>query len=231
MPEILNTSNCNQCAFRSILFENLSQEELDYLNRYKVEKQYEKGEMVVEEDQDIREFLYLKKGLVKLYKTDRNDRQHILSIAKPMNFVGFLSVFSNSKYQYNLAALEDSVVCFIDLNPFREIVQKNGKFAMEVLEKMNQITDNILGNRLNICSKQLRGRIAFILLYFARDVYFKTRFELPLSRKEIAELIEMSTENVIRILSEFRKDGIINISGSEIEILDMEVLERLNKFG
>ncbi len=231
MAEILNTSNCNDCAFRSVLFENLTHEELDYLNAYKVEKKFLKGEFIVEEGDPINEFLYLKKGLVKLFKVDRNQREHILSIAKPLNFVGFLSVFSKEKYQYSIKAIEDSIVCYIDLSPLKEILRSNGLFAMEVLEKLNKITDDILGIRLNICSKQLRGRIAFILLYFSREIYFRSKFELPLSRKEIAELIEMSTENVIRILSEFRKDEIISIAGSEIEILSMEALERINKFG
>ena len=231
MPVVLNTSNCTECAFRSVLFENLSTEELDYLNSYKVEKKYFKGESIVEENDLINEFLYLKKGLVKLYKVDRNDREHIISIARPLNFVGFLSVFSKDKYQYSIKAIEESIVCYIDLKPLKEILVKNGLFAMEVLEKINKITDDILGNRMNICSKQLRGRIAFILLYFSKEVYIKPEFELPLSRKEIADLIEMSTENVIRILSEFRKDDIIRIDGSKIEIINMEALERINKFG
>jgi len=231
MPEVLNTANCNECAFRSVLFENLNEEELEYLNSFKVEKKFEKGESIVEEDDPINEFLYLKKGLVKLFKVDRNGREHILSIARPLNFVGFLSVFSNEKYQYSIKAVENSIVCYIELKPLKEILVQNGLFAMEVLEKLNKITDDILGNRLNICSKQLRGRIAFILLYFAKEVYFNPKFDLPLSRKEIADLIEMSTENVIRILSEFRKDQIVSIDGSEIEILNMEALERINKFG
>jgi CRP/FNR family transcriptional regulator len=231
MPEILITSNCNECAFRSILFENLNHEELEYLNSFKVEKKYLKGEFIAAEHDPINEFLYLKKGLVKLFKVDRNEKEHIISIAKPLNFVGFLSVFSQKNYQYSIKAIEDSVVCFIDLNPLKEILVRNGLFAMEVLEKLNKITDDILSNRLNICSKQLRGRIALILLYFSKEVYFRPKFELPLSRKEIAELIEMSTENVIRILSEFRKDQIISIAGSEIEIMNMEALERINKFG
>jgi CRP/FNR family transcriptional regulator len=66
---------------------------------------------------------------------------------------------------------------------------------------------------------------------FAKQVYFKSKFHLPLSRKEIAELIDMSTENVIRILSEFRRDEIIRIDGSLIEILNIGQLERLCRFG
>jgi CRP/FNR family transcriptional regulator len=60
-------------------------------------------------------------------------------------------------------------------------------------------------------------------------IYLNDRFELPVSRKEIAELIGMTTENVIRILSEFRKEGIIRINGKEIEIADKTKLQFLSE--
>lgn len=231
MPDILNTSACNKCAFRSLLFDNLSEEELLALDAHKVEKKYYKKENIVEQGQSIKEFLYLKEGLIKLVKKDGMEKEHIISIAKPLNFIGFLSVFSNDKYQYSLSALEDSVMCFIDLPVIKETVRNNGEFALEVLEKISKISDDIIQFRMMIDRRQLRGRIAYILVMFAKQVYFKSKFHLPLSRKEIAELIDMSTENVIRILSEFRKDNIIRIDGSSIEILNIGQLERICRFG
>ena len=71
----------------------------------------------------------------------------------------------------------------------------------------------------------------YVLLYFAQDIYKNHAFELPVSRKEIAELIEMTTENVIRILSEFRKDGILKIYGKVIEITDIELLKKISELG
>ena len=79
--------------------------------------------------------------------------------------------------------------------------------------------------------KNLRGRIAYILLLFANDIYKTDAFDLPLSRKEIAQLIDMTTENVIRILSEFRKDEIIRINGKNIEILNKKSLNRISEHG
>ena len=231
MPEILNSSVCNKCAFRSLLFDNLSEDELIDLNINKVEKKYFKKERVVEQGQPIKEFLYLKEGLIKLVKKDGMQKEHIISIAKPLNFIGFLSVFSNNKYQYSINAIEDSVVCFIDLEILKETIKNNGIFALEVLEKISKISDEIIQFRVMIDRRQLRGRIAYILVMFAKQVYFNSKFNLPLSRKEIAELIDMSTENVIRILSEFRKDKIIRIDGSLIEILNIGQLERICRFG
>jgi CRP/FNR family transcriptional regulator len=231
MPEILNTSACNKCAFRSLLFDNLTEEELIALDAHKVEKRFYKKENIVEQGQPIKEFLYLKEGLIKLVKKDGMQKEHIISIAKPLNFIGFLSVFSNDKYQYSISALEDSVMCFIDLPAIKDTVRTNGEFALEVLEKISKISDDIIQFRIMIDRRQLRGRIAYILVMFAKQVYFKSKFYLPLSRKEIAELIDMSTENVIRILSEFRKDNIIRIDGNLIEILNIGQLERICRFG
>lgn len=231
MPEILNTSACNKCAFRSLLFENLTDDELIDLNLNKVEKRYAKKEVIVQQGKPIKEFLYLKEGLVKLVKKDGMKKEHIISIARPLNFIGFLSVFSSDKYHYSISAIEESVMCFIELDMLKNTIKNNGVFALEVLGKMSKITDDIIEFRMMIDRRQLRGRIAYILVMFAKQVYFKSKFHLPLSRKEIAELIDMSTENVIRILSEFRKDEIIKIDGSLIEILNIGQLERLCRFG
>lgn len=214
-----------------MLFDNLTDDELIDLNIHKVEKKYRKKEVVVEQGQKIKEFLYLKEGLIKLVKKDGMEKEHIISIARPLNFIGFLSVFSKDSYQYSISAIEDSVVCFIDLGVLKDTIKNNGVFALEVLEKISKISDDIIQFRMMIDRRQLRGRIAYILVMFAKQVYFNSKFYLPLSRKEIAELIDMSTENVIRILSEFRKDQIIRIDGSLIEILNIGQLERICRFG
>ena len=231
MPEIIPISNCKTCLFKSLIFQQLNKDELEFMDQYKTEKKYKKGEVVVGEGDIINEFLYLKTGLVKLFKTGYDGKDHILSIAKPLDFIGFLSVFSNTNYQYSITAIEDSVLCFVDLVSLKKVIEQNGKFAMEVLNKMSLALDDILGTRISLCSRNLRGRIAIMLLYFSDEVYHNDEFELPLTRKEIAGLIEMTTENVIRILSEFRKDKLIAISGSRIQILNKKFMEAISEVG
>ena len=93
------------------------------------------------------------------------------------------------------------------------------------------MADILISTRLDLNSRQIRGRIAYILCYFATEVYDSHKFNLPISRKEIGELIDMRVENVVRVLSEFRKDGIIAIEGTQIEIKNFEKLSWINQHG
>jgi CRP/FNR family transcriptional regulator len=169
--------------------------------------------------------------LVKLLSTEKNEKEHIISIAKPMDFIGLLSIFSNQKHIYTISAIERSVVCFVELDVIKKLIKENGDFALDFLEKISKVSDDVIHTRMNINTKQLRGRIAYILLFLAQHIYKKNEFELPISRKEIAQLIDMSTENVIRILSEFRKDDILTIEGKYIKILDPDRLQRIYDLG
>ena len=166
-----------------------------------------------------------------LFKTETNTKEHIISIAKPKDFVGLLSVFSNTKHIYSISAIEDSIVCFIDLKIIKNLIKTNGIFAIDFFEKISSISDSVIKTRIDINTRQLRGRIAYILLFLSKHIYSSEQFNLPISRKEIAELIDMSTENVIRVLSEFRKDKLIQIEGKGIEILDLKRLEKIYELG
>jgi len=224
-------NNCKECVYRSWAFKNLSTEELKQINNKKIEKFFRKGENICLEGDTISSFMYLQNGLVKLFKTESNTKEHIISIAKPKDFIGLLSIFSNKKHIYSISALEDSIVCFVDLDLIRTFIKTNGIFAIDFFEKISSVSDSVIKTRIDINTRQLRGRIAYILLLFSKHIYNSTTFNLPISRKEVAELIDMSTENVIRVLSEFRKDKLIQIEGKTIEIIDIKKLERIYEFG
>ena len=225
------SNSCDVCFYRSFLFDNLEKKEFALLSLARKEINYKKGEILVREGEKISDFIYLKEGLLKVYRTVSLKKEQIVGIAKPMDFVGLMSVFSKSNYQYSISTLEDSSVCIIPLDLVKKMVHSNGEFASTLLEKMSKMNDQILNTRLDINLKNLRGRTAYILLMFSKEIYKNEKFDLPVSRKEIGELIDMRTENVIRILSEFRNDGIIKIEGKGIKIIDMERLEQISEFG
>ncbi len=223
--------NCQNCELKTIFFENVNGEELDNICKYKAEKSYRKGDIIVGEGEEIKEFMYLKEGLVKIFKKRDDKHTQIISISKPMDFVSLLTVFSDSSYHYSISALEDSTICSINIPVIKLMVKNNGKFALNMLDRMSRASDGIIKIRFDLSQKNLRGRIAYILLYFSELIYKNHIFELPLSRKEIAELIDMTIENVIRIFSEFRKDKIININGKSIEIVNFNLLRKLSDLG
>jgi len=205
--------------------------ELTDICEIKEERSYSKGEVIIQEGEKIQEFLYMKEGLIKLSRKIDGERDQILSFSKPFDFVSIFSVFSSEYYKYSVTAVEDTVVCILDLNVVKKHAQENAMFTMDLMSRISGATDKIIIDNLTVKRKNLKGRVAHVLLYFANHIYDKNEFELPVSRREIAEYIGMTTENVIRTLSEFRKDKIIKIYGKDIQIADMKRLQDISEFG
>jgi CRP-like cAMP-binding protein len=222
---------CENCEFREIVFAYLNDTSIQDLCNNKEEQSFRKGEVINHEGEKITGFKYLKSGLVKLYRRSSVGEEQVITITRPFEFVSNMSIFSEERYQYSVSALEDSVVCVVKLDFIKGLFLKNGSFAMGLLTKISKINDKIINQTLDIRQKNLVGRVAFVLLYFTKEIYNTRVFDIPVSRKEIADYIGMSTANVIRTLSDFKREGIIKIFGKTIEIVDIAKLEILSKRG
>ncbi|MCX6320923.1 MAG: Crp/Fnr family transcriptional regulator [Bacteroidia bacterium] len=222
---------CANCDFRDIVFSYLDDPSIEELCNNKEEQSFRKGEIINHEGEKITNFKYLKSGLVKLYRRTSNGEEQVITITRPFEFVSNMSIFSEERYQYSVSALEDSVVCIVKLDFIKELFLKNGGFAMGLLTKISRINDKIISQTLDIRQKNLVGRVAFVLLYFTKEIYNSRVFDLPVSRKEIADYIGMSTANVIRTLSDFKREEIIRVFGKTIEVVDIDKLEIISKRG
>ncbi len=222
---------CENCIFRNLLFGSLNQQEYRLVNSVRAEKVFFKGEIIKHEGDDLTSFLYLRTGLVKLYKTDHAQKDHILSIHKPGDFISLLHIFSNEFYPYSIAALEKTEVCEVSIDSIKNLIKTNGNFAIDVVKRMGIISDEVISSRFNKAQLHIRGKVASIILYFSDQVYKAHQFKLPVTRREIAELIAMSTENVIRTMSEFKNDNILHFNGKEVTISDYERLVNISKMG
>ena len=222
---------CNECVIRDLMFSHAPSEGSKYVCKTKVEVKYKKGEVVVKSGEEIKNLICIKEGLIKIYRTSKKHSDQIISITRPFEFTYLLSIFSDTHYNFSISALEDTTVCFISLENIKKMIAENGSFAMSMLQKLSTATDNVIKNVTNLNQKNLRGRVAYILLFFAEEIYQNYTFILPISRKEIAELIGMTAENVIRIMSEFRKEGIIRIKTKEIEIKENQRLKLIMEQG
>ena len=231
MTEKKRTYICESCEFRDVVFSYLDEKSIEQLCDNKEEQAFRKGEIINLEGEKITNFKYLKSGLVKLYRRTSTGDEQVITITKPFEFVSNMSIFSEERYQYSVSALEDSVVCTVDLGFIKNLFLSNGPFAMGLLTKISNINDKIIRQTLDIRQKNLIGRVAFVLLYFTNEIYNSRVFDLPVSRKEIADYIGMSTANVIRTLSDFKKEGIIRIFGKTIEIVDLARLEVISRRG
>lgn len=222
---------CLSCELRNLIFTNLEEEDIRHVCESKKEFSYVKGEIIHSEGEPIHYFKYLKTGLVKLFRVTSEGSEQIITITRPHEFVSNTNAFHEESYRYSLSALEDSVVCCVRIEFIRELILRNGKFALNLITSLSRTAEGIISLGLEIRKRNLAGRTAFVLLYFSNEIYHSRIFELPVSRKEIADLISMSSANVIRTFSEFRRDGIIRADGRTIEIIDMNKLEVISRRG
>jgi len=226
-----NKCSCNGCQLKELFLGQIPEEVISQICNRKTETSYSKGDVIINQGEEITKFLYIKDGLVKLFRKLPDGKDQIISFSCPTDFVSLLSVFSSSKYKYSVSSVLDTTVCGIDMGFLKNHALSNPRFVMNLMSKVSEATDKIITENLEIKRKQLRGRIAHVLLFFSDHVFGSLEFELPVSRREVGEYIGMTTENVIRTLSEFRNHGIISIFGKNILIKDRKRLETISEFG
>ena len=223
--------SCLLCNNQSECFRQLSDSQLDFANSNRAEISYRKGEMIAKQGNFYTHILYLQSGMVKVYKELPDGSNLILSIFGVGSLIGLPFLFKNQILDYSVAALDDTTICAIDRHAFEKLIHENGEFAAEVVNQLNHCTLYNYDRLVSLTHKQINGRFADTLLYLSRVVYKANPFNLTLSRKDLAEYTGVSVMSVIRAIKEFKNDGIIDISGNRVEILNFSQLERISRTG
>jgi CRP/FNR family transcriptional regulator, polysaccharide utilization system transcription regulator len=137
----------------------------------------------------------------------------------------------HNTFQYSVRAYIDSEIRLIDIGVFKEMLMQNSVFAKEVIDTLSKNSSQINGRFFCLTHKQSYGRLADILICLSERIFKNTEFDLPLSRKELAELSGMSPETVIRMLKKFDEDGLIEVDGKSLSIIDFTRLKRISETG
>jgi len=175
--------------------------------------------------------MYVERGLAKVFIND-GINSLVLKIIPSGNLLGLSSLSEDQNtYQYSAMAYVESEIKLIDINVFRQLVGRNVEFAKEVINILSANSLQIYGRFFCLTHKQAYGRMADILLCLSKRVFKQEEFDLPLSRKDLAELSGISPETVIRMLKKFSDDGLIHMDGKSIKVLDYDRLIRISEFG
>jgi CRP-like cAMP-binding protein len=216
------------------LFPNLKPEEKDIMRKNITCQYFRKGEIIYKEGDTPQGLVCLSKGKVKLYKEGVGGRDQIVRMAKPIGFIGYRALFAEENYSATAEALEDSVVCIIEKNAFMGILRNNAELTLNILKSVATELGFSTNRTVTLTQKHIRGRLAESLI-FLRDTYGleddgKT-IKVYLSREDLANLSNMTTSNAIRTLSGFAEEGVIELDGRRIKILDHHRLERISDLG
>jgi CRP/FNR family transcriptional regulator, polysaccharide utilization system transcription regulator len=212
------------------LFADVPEKDLRALLASSGEMHYGRGETICREGAFATHIPFLLRGYVKIF-IRAGSHKHIVDIAKPRRIIGLSSIFGGDTYDFSAVTLDDCMVYFLEMKSFINLTGKNSKLSVSLLSAISSVNSNRLRYRLQQNEKNVRGRIAGVLLHLSEKIYAKKKFDMPLTRSEMATFAGTSTETCIRILSEFRKDKIINSDAGKIEIINTSMLRKISEKG
>lgn len=227
----IDCRNCVDCGIRSPMFDQLNSEELQLINKHRFEIKFNKGEIIRKQGTFLSHVISLNSGLAKLYIEGLKGKNLILRIIKPTRFIGGPGMYYDQRHHYSVAALVDSSACFIDIKIFKEIIHSNPAFSAEFMKEFSINMLSTYDRLINITQKQIPGRMADALLYFTEDIYKSNQISSIISKQDLADLTSMSKDSAVKILREFKDEGIIKIQSNHIEVTDSELLKKISNIG
>ena len=210
------------CGVRdNSLFSNFCDHDLDHLNGVKSCAYYKKGQPLFIEGSFPRGVYCLNQGKIKVFTLGDEGKEQIIHIAKEGEIIGFRAMFSGEPYKVSASTLEESNICFIGKDEFLNMIDTNPTLRNGIMKELSKE----LGDRAifitNMAQKSVRERLAFALLILG-DIYGEE--EINLTREDMANFVGTATETLIRLLKDFKEEGMIEIHTRKLKIVDKNKL-------
>lgn len=192
-------------------------------------RNYRKKDFIFRENEYPKQIFYLNKGKVKTYKTNEDGKELIMYLYKEGDFLGFLPMLQSTVYPESAVALEDCEISIIPQKEFYELVHNNTNVALQFLKTIATDLVEKEEQLIELAYNSVRKRVADALLLLQKR-YKKEQsdtFTIAILRDDLASIVGTAKETVIRTLSDFKEEGIVEVKGSKITILDENALETM----
>ena len=222
---------CEKCALETnSIFKHLSPDEAIKLNYEKDFRHYKKGDILYHEGNRISGFYCITSGIIKVYKTGLDGKEQIIRFAKPGDIIAYRSVLSSEPACTTSKVVEDCQVCFIPSEILISFIKTNPNFALELMKLACHELGEANSYITDIAQKTVRERLAEVLLHLVDDFGLDSQkyLRISLTREELANIVGTATESVIRLLSEFKSDSLVELNGRKIKILNVKGLEKIS---
>ncbi len=223
-------NDCKYCPFNTRISDIFSDYCFEQLSANHAVVSFAKGDSIIKQGALSTNVVFLRKGLVKIHLKGPS-REQIVRLVKAPTYLGLPTTFGDKINQYSVSAVSDVEACFIDMNVFQNLLQRNHTFAYQIILELCQNDLESYRRCANRTQKQSRGNLADVLLEFSNHIFESDNFILPISQSELGSLIDTSRESISRFLSEFDKDGIITYEGKKIIILNKRLLKLISENG
>jgi len=222
---------CDSCSLETgSIFKYLTPDEVEALNYAKDFRQYKRGDILYQEGNRISGFFCIHRGIIKVFKTGFDGKEQIIRFAKDGDIIAYRSVLSNELACTSAKVIEDCQVCFIPSEILVSFIKTNPAYALELLKLACHELGEANSFITDIAQKTVRERLAEVLLFLVNDFGIDNDqfLNISLTREELANIVGTATESVIRLLSEFKSDKLVELNGRKIKILNTKGLEKIS---
>jgi len=223
MIDYTEDTNCDSCTIRTNpLFRHLTEEEVQNISLNKITETHKRSSIVYQEGNRMKGFYCVQSGIVKIYKTGFDGKEQIIRFAQPGDIIGYRSVISNEPACTTTEVLEDCTLCQIPTDILLGLVKTNGNFAVELMKLTCKELGEANAYITDIAQKTVKERLAEILLHLHDEFNEDPEgiLKISLTREELSNIVGTATESIIRLLSEFKNEQLIELNGRKIKILD-----------
>ncbi len=231
MQDKKSIKDCKDCITRLPIFNCLTDEQLEIINKDRLEVRFRPGETIFKQGTAMTHIIVITEGLVKIYIEGINNRNLILRLGRPITMIGGPGFNTDYRNHITAIALEETATCFIDVNSLIQIFNLNKEFAIGLLKWVNIHSMSMFKKFIELTQKGMHGRIAGALLYLYNDVFKEQNGVIRINRQDLADLTAMSKESAIRILKELKDEKIISIEGNSIILNEVPKLIRISEKG
>jgi CRP-like cAMP-binding protein len=207
---------------------DLPADDFELLTANKTEKLYRKGEIIFREGAYPAGIFFIVEGKVKKYKLDKDGKEHIIYVANTGELLGYHAILAEDRYPDSAAALQESKIAFVSREDFLDTLQQSEVLSRRLLKTLSH-EFAVLANSLTLFArKSVRERLALQLIVLREKykVNFKPGMavEINMGRDDLASLVGTARENVVRVLSELKVEGILEKKGRKIIVHDVTKL-------
>ncbi len=231
MEEKENGSSKVNILWKNPLFEYLEADQLDRLYSLCATESYPKGEYIFLECDPPRKLYVVVRGEVKLLEQTDDGREMIVEMAYPGDIFGEEAIFDGQPYPLTAQALDDVEVLSITRADFFSFLRDNPDLALEIITELGARLREAQNTIRALAMERVEWRIARVLLMLSRKAGTVSAdgvsIDLPLTRQDIADMAATTVETTIRVLSNFKKLGLVDTEKGKIVLRDKKRLDEM----
>ncbi|MCL2761548.1 MAG: Crp/Fnr family transcriptional regulator [Desulfuromonadales bacterium] len=214
---------------KSLLFSGVEDEYLRDVEKISVSREFSKGEALFSEGEAATGFYLLVKGSIKLCKVSPEGREKVLHFVRPGETFAEAAFFGDGKYPAEARGVEKGSVIFFPKEAFLGLLENNPKFSLNLVISLAQQLKGFARQIEDLSFAEVPNRLASYLIDLAgrnsKEFQGKVYLELDMKKGELASRLGTVSETLSRAFRKFKEDGIIEVEGSQVIILDLERLK------